>query len=97
MARAIDVLGDRWTLLILATRPWGSRASLGLARRARDRRQHRSKLTRRVVDACVFIGVPYRDRRRTRHECRLTTAGADVLALERARRVWQREEVIGRV
>jgi DNA-binding HxlR family transcriptional regulator len=88
MARAIDVLGDRWTLLILrnatvgVTRFDGFRAELGIADNILSNRLSR------LVDVGVLVRVPYRDLRRTRHEYRLTTAGADVLGVLHALAGW---------
>jgi DNA-binding HxlR family transcriptional regulator len=91
MARAIDVLGDRWTLLILrnatmgVTRFQDFRAELGIADNILSDRLER------LVDAGVLVRVPYRDRRRTRHEYRLTTAGADALGMLHALADWGQE------
>jgi DNA-binding HxlR family transcriptional regulator len=88
MGRAIDVLGDRWTLLILrnatmgVTRFEGFRAELGIADNILSNR------LARLVDAGVLVRMPYRDRRRTRHEYRLTTAGADALGVLHALAGW---------
>jgi DNA-binding HxlR family transcriptional regulator len=88
MGRAIDVLGDRWTLLILRNATMGVtrfedlRAGLGIADNILSKR-----LTR-LVDAGVLVRVPYRDPRRTRHEYRLTTAGADALDVLQALARW---------
>jgi DNA-binding HxlR family transcriptional regulator len=88
MGRAIDVLGDRWTLLILrnatlgVTRFEGFRSELGIADNILSNR------LARLVDAGVLARVPYRDQRRTRHEYRLTTAGADVLGVLHALAGW---------
>jgi DNA-binding HxlR family transcriptional regulator len=91
VGRAIDVLGDRWTLLILrnatlgVTRFEGFRAELGIADNILSNR------LARLVDAGVLVRVPYRDRRRTRHEYRLTTAGADALDVLHALAGWGQE------
>jgi DNA-binding HxlR family transcriptional regulator len=91
VGRAIDVLGDRWTLLILrnatlgVTRFDGFRAELGIADNILSNR------LARLVDAGVLVRVPYRDRRRTRHEYRLTTAGADALDVLHALAGWGQE------
>jgi DNA-binding HxlR family transcriptional regulator len=79
IARATEVLGDRWTVLILRDLFNGIRrfdelaAHLGVARNV---------LTRRLaglVDAGVVVRVPYREPgRRERHEYRLTAAGRDL-------------------
>jgi DNA-binding HxlR family transcriptional regulator len=91
IGRAVDVLGDRWTLLILRhatvgiTRFEDFRAELGIADNIL------SKRLARLVDAGVLVRVPYRDRQRTRHEYRLTTAGADVLGVLHALAGWGQE------
>ena len=91
IGRAIDVLGDRWTLLILRNATMGVtrfedfRAQLGIADNILSNR------LARLVDAGVFVRMPYRDRQRTRHEYRLTTAGADVLGVLQALAGWGHE------
>jgi DNA-binding HxlR family transcriptional regulator len=88
MGRAIDVLGDRWTLLILRNATMGVtrfedfRTGLGIADNILSNRLSR------LVAAGVLVRVPYRDRQRTRHEYRLTTAGADVLGVLHALGGW---------
>jgi DNA-binding HxlR family transcriptional regulator len=88
IGRAVDVLGDRWTLLILRNATMGVRrfddfrAQLGIADNILSRR------LARLVDAGVLVRVPYRDRRRTRHEYRLTKAGAEVLGVLHALAGW---------
>ena len=91
VGRAIDVLGDRWTLLILrnatmgVTRFQDFRAGLGIADNILSNRLER------LVDAGVLVRVPYRDERRTRHEYRLTAAGADALGMLHALAGWGQE------
>jgi len=91
IGRAIDVLGERWTLLILRNATMGVtrfddfRAGLGIADNILS-----SRLAR-LVDAGLLVRVPYRDRRRTRHEYRLTTAGADALGVLHALAGWGQE------
>jgi DNA-binding HxlR family transcriptional regulator len=91
VGRAIDVLGERWTLLILRNATMGVtrfddfRAGLGIADNILSNR------LARLVDAGLLVRVPYRDRRRTRHEYRLTTAGADVLGVLHALAGWGQE------
>ena len=88
IGRAGDLLGDRWTLLILRdatngiTRFDGFKESLGIADNILAAR------LRRLVDAGVLVKVPYRDGNRTRHEYLLTQAGADLLPLLRALADW---------
>lgn len=88
IGRAVHVLGDRWTLLILRNATMGVtrfedfRAALGIADNILSNR-----LTR-LLAAGVLVRVPYRDARRTRHEYRLTTAGADALEVLHALAGW---------
>jgi DNA-binding HxlR family transcriptional regulator len=91
VGRAIHVLGDRWTLLILRNATMGMtrfeafRAELGIADNILSNRLSR------LVDAGVLVRAPYRDRQRTRHEYRLTTAGADALGVLHALAAWGQE------
>jgi DNA-binding HxlR family transcriptional regulator len=88
IGRAGDLLGDRWTLLILRdatagiTRFDAFRENLGIADNILSTR------LARLVEAGVLVKVPYRDGNRTRHEYRLTQAGADLLPLLRALADW---------
>ena len=88
IARAADLLGDRWTLLILRnatvgmTRFEAFKSDLGIADNILSARLGR------LVDAGVLAKVPYRDNGRTRHEYRLTESGADVLPLLHALLRW---------
>lgn len=77
IAATLDVVGDRWTLLILRTIFRGQRRfarihdELGIARNLLTDRLGR------LVDSGVLERVPYQDRP-TRHEYRLTAKGADL-------------------
>jgi DNA-binding HxlR family transcriptional regulator len=88
IGRAGDLLGDRWTLLILRdattgiTRFDAFRENLGISDNILSGR------LARLVEAGVLAKVPYRDGNRTRQEYRLTQAGADLLPLLRALADW---------
>ncbi len=88
IGRAADVIGDRWTLLILrhatagVTRFDEFRSELGIADNILSNRLGR------LVDNGLLTKVPYRDERRTRHEYRLTDAGADMLPVLHALAAW---------
>jgi DNA-binding HxlR family transcriptional regulator len=88
IGRAADLLGDRWTLLILRNATTGMtrfdqfKADLGIADNILSARLGR------LVAAGVLARVPYRDDGRARHEYRLTQAGADVLPLLHALARW---------
>lgn len=88
IARAADLLGDRWTLLILRNATMGMsrfddfKSDLGIADNILSARLNR------LVEGGVLTKVPYRDRGRTRHEYRLTKPGADVLPVLHALTRW---------
>jgi DNA-binding HxlR family transcriptional regulator len=88
IGRATDVLGDRWTLLILRNATVGMtrfeefKSDLGIADNILSTRLGR------LVEAGLMTKVPYRDNGRQRHEYRLTSAGADVLPLLHALCAW---------
>jgi DNA-binding HxlR family transcriptional regulator len=88
IGRAGDLLGDRWTLLILRdansgiTRFDEFRSNLGIADNILSAR------LRYLVEAGLLVKVPYRDGNRTRQEYRLTQAGADFIPVLRALAEW---------
>jgi DNA-binding HxlR family transcriptional regulator len=89
IGRAVEVLGDRWTLLIMRNASRGMtrfedfRADLGIADNVLSIR------LARLDDAGLLTRVPYRSGRgRTRQEYRLTPAGADMTLVLRALADW---------
>jgi DNA-binding HxlR family transcriptional regulator len=88
ITRAVDVLADKWTLLILKNATVGmSRfdefsADLGIADNILSARLSR------LVELGLMTRVPYQGVGRTRHEYKLTEAGADVLPLLRRLADW---------
>ncbi|WP_062437242.1 winged helix-turn-helix transcriptional regulator [Herbidospora daliensis] len=91
IGRAVGLLGERWTLLILRNANLGTtrfdafRAELGIADNILSNR------LARLVEAGLLLRVPYREGGRTRHEYRLTAAGAEVLPVLHALAVWGEE------
>ena len=88
IGRATDLIGDRWTLLILRQATLGTtrfdefRSELGIADNVLANRLVK------LVEHGVLTRIPYRDERRTRHEYRLTAAGADLLPVLHALATW---------
>ena len=88
IARAADVLGEPWTLLILRNATAGTtrfedfRTQLGIADNVLTTR------LAKLVDRGLLTKLPYRDGGRTRHEYRLTQAGSDALPVLHALGTW---------
>src|ERR1700753_737155 len=88
IGRAADLLGDRWTLLILRNATVGMsrfdefKADLGIADNILSTRLSR------LVDAGILAKVPYNGGGRTRSEYRLTEAGAEILPVLHALAAW---------
>ncbi|MEQ0562214.1 helix-turn-helix domain-containing protein [Amycolatopsis sp. NEAU-NG30] len=88
IARAADVLGEPWTLLILRNATAGTtrfedfRSQLGIADNVLTTR------LAKLVDRGLLTRLPYRDGGRTRHEYRLTQAGSDALPVLHALGAW---------
>ncbi|MBE1579232.1 winged helix-turn-helix transcriptional regulator [Amycolatopsis roodepoortensis] len=96
LRRALELLGDQWTLLILQSlflrfrRYEELRLRLGISPTALSGR------LRAMVEADVLVRTPYRDARRTRHEYRLTERGLELWPLLISIWAWEREWVEGR-
>jgi len=88
IARAADILGEPWTLLILRNATAGTskfedfRAQLGIADNVLSTR------LAKLVDRGLLARMPYRDSGRTRDEYRLTQAGSDALPVLHALAAW---------
>jgi DNA-binding HxlR family transcriptional regulator len=79
VARSVEVLGDRWTVLVLRDVFNGVRRFDDLARHLGIARDVLTKRLAALVDEGILNRVPYRDPgSRTRYEYRLTQAGWDL-------------------
>jgi DNA-binding HxlR family transcriptional regulator len=91
IGRAADLVGDRWTLLVLREATIGVRrfdefrARLGIADNILSSR------LRRLVEHGVLTKLPYQDGRRERFEYGLTQAGADLAPVLQALAGWGEE------
>ncbi len=89
VARTVDVLGDRWTLLVLRDIFNGVRRFDDLGRHLRIARDVLTKRLARLVEEGVLTRVPYREPgARTRYEYRLTPAGYDLRPVLLALMAW---------
>jgi DNA-binding HxlR family transcriptional regulator len=76
VARSVEVLGDRWTILVLRDVFNGIRRFDDLQRHLGVARDVLTKRLAALVDEGILDKVPYRDPgSRTRYEYRLTSAG----------------------
>jgi DNA-binding HxlR family transcriptional regulator len=79
IARTLEVVGEKWTLLVLRDAFNGVRRFDDLHRRIGAPRQVLSQRLGRLVDVGLLRRVPYREPgQRTRYEYRLTDAGLDL-------------------
>ncbi|MFE0024648.1 winged helix-turn-helix transcriptional regulator [Amycolatopsis sp. NPDC059021] len=94
--RALELLGDQWTLLILQgvflrfRRYEQLRLRLGISPTALSGRLGA------LVENGVLLRTPYRDTNRTRHEYRLTERGLELWPLFISIWAWEREWIPGR-
>jgi DNA-binding HxlR family transcriptional regulator len=79
IARTLELVGEKWTLLVLRDAFNGVRRFDDLHRRIGAPRQVLSARLGRLVDVGLLRRVPYREPgQRTRYEYRLTEAGLDL-------------------
>ncbi|HVQ89683.1 MAG TPA: helix-turn-helix domain-containing protein [Mycobacteriales bacterium] len=79
IARALELVGEKWTLLVLRDAFNGVRRFDDLHRRIGAPRQVLSARLGRLVEVGLLRRVPYRDPgQRTRYEYRLTESGLDL-------------------
>lgn len=79
VSRALELVGERWTLLILREAFFGVQRFGQLARNLNIPRPTLSSRLRMLVDVGLLARVPY-SRDPERHEYRLTEAGRDLFA-----------------
>ncbi len=79
VGRALELVGERWTLLILREAFFGVRRFGQLARNLSIPRPTLSSRLRMLVDSGLLEKVPY-SQEPERHEYRLTAAGRDLFA-----------------
>src|ERR1700760_2046163 len=77
VGRALELVGERWTLLILREAFFGVRRFGQLARNLSIPRPTLSSRLRALVEAGLLDRVPYSEEP-VRHEYRLTPAGRDL-------------------
>jgi DNA-binding HxlR family transcriptional regulator len=89
IARTLELVGEKWTLLVLRDAFNGVRRFDDLHRRIGAPRQVLSQRLGRLVAAGLLRRVPYREPgQRTRYEYRLTAAGLDLYPVLVALLAW---------
>jgi DNA-binding HxlR family transcriptional regulator len=89
IARSLDEIGDRWSLLVLREIFQGIRRFDDLTVRTSIPRQVLTERLRRLEAAGVLRREPYQDRgQRRRHEYRLTQKGIDLYPVFVALQEW---------
>ena len=87
--RTLDVIGDRWSLLVLREVFQGIRRFDDMTVRTAIPRQVLTERLRRLVDVGILKRVPYRvPGQRERHEYRLTDKGLDLYPVLIALQAW---------
>jgi DNA-binding HxlR family transcriptional regulator len=79
IARALDVVGDPWVILVIREALFGARRFEQFRDRLRVADNVLSRRLSQMVDAGLLAKEPYRGKQRTHDEYVLTEAGADLL------------------
>lgn len=87
IARAVDVLGDGWTMLLLRDACLGTRRFDDFQRRLGIGRNILTRRLQQLVDDELLAKVPYSEHP-VRHEYRLTPKGRDVYPILAAMAAW---------
>jgi len=93
IGRAADVLGDRWTLLIMRNAMLGSSRFAQFRQRLEIADNILSGRLARLVEAGLLLRVPYTDGRRTRYHYPMTEAGAALRPVLEALATWAQVHV----
>jgi DNA-binding HxlR family transcriptional regulator len=88
IARAADVLGDPWSLLVLREVFMGNDRFEGIKKELSVADNVLSERLRRLIEAGVVTAEPYSAGARPRKEYRLTAAGRDALPVLHTLTVW---------
>ena len=88
IARAADVFGDPWSLLVLREVFMGNKRFEGIKKSLGVADNILSERLRRLVEAGVIVARPYSAGARPRNEYLLTAAGGDVLPVLHAMLGW---------
>ena len=88
IARAANVFGDPWSLLVLREVFLGNRRFEGIKKSLNVADNILSERLRRLIEAGVLVAQPYSSGARPRNEYHLTAAGTDALPVLHALTAW---------
>lgn len=96
IANALDLLGDKWTLLVVRDLLFGGKRRFGefLASPEGIPTNILTERLRRLEDHGIVVKVPYPSRPQ-RYEYRLTTKGTDLLPILSAMSAWANRHIPG--
>lgn len=94
IARALDVVGDPWVLLVLREALLGSRRFEQFRERLEVADNVLSRRLQAMVEAGLLRRSAYRGEQRTHHEYLLTEAGADLLPVLNALALWGEKHTV---
>ena len=94
IARAADVFGDPWSLLVLREVFLGNRRFEGIKKSLKVADNILSERLRRLIEADVLVAKPYSAGARPRNEYHLTSAGTDALPVLHALTAWAQSHTV---
>lgn len=94
VARTLEVVGEKWTLLVVRELLWGNRRFDGIVARTGGSRDILASRLRKLEQHGLVERVPYQERP-VRYEYRLTSLGASLQPVVQILREWGDEHLAG--
>lgn len=94
VARTLEVVGEKWTLLVVRELLWGNRRFDGIVARTGGSRDILASRLRKLEQHGLVDRVPYQERP-VRYEYRLTALGASLQPVVQVLREWGDEHLAG--
>lgn len=94
VARTLEVVGEKWTLLVVRELLWGNRRFDGIVARTGGSRDILAARLRKLEQHGLVERVPYQERP-VRYEYRLTDVGASLQPVVNVLREWGDEHLVG--
>jgi DNA-binding HxlR family transcriptional regulator len=94
VARTLEIVGEKWTLLVVRELLWGNRRFDGIVARTGGSRDILASRLRKLEQHGLVERVPYQERP-VRYEYRLTSLGASLQPVVNVLREWGDEHLAG--